>query len=183
MAPAAEARARISWGSIAWAGSGAARVIRPMTTRTMATIWNQGVWRSMVPSICQADFQPAKEMAPRPRAPLPRDDLEHRDRIDRGARHVLETEGGNRHQELTPGLGCLREQPEGCHRGHRARKCARMVLGQLGGGRLEVAGGHDVVAVENGPRLVAGDHHGHLLRDARVDQVADSGPTEVVDEL
>ncbi len=39
-----------------------------MTTRTMATIWNQGVRRSMLPSICQTDFQPAKEMAPRPRA-------------------------------------------------------------------------------------------------------------------
>ena len=64
MAPAAEAMARMSWGSIAWAGSGAAREIRPTTTRTMATIWNQGVWRSMLPSICQADFPPAKEMGP-----------------------------------------------------------------------------------------------------------------------
>src|ERR1700704_5419578 len=63
MAPAAEAMASMSWGSIAWAGAGAASVSSPIMTRTTATSWNQGVWRSMPPSICQPPFLSATELS------------------------------------------------------------------------------------------------------------------------
>src|SRR5512144_1033357 len=97
MAPAAEAMARMSWGSIAWAGAGAASVTIPTITSTTATSWNQAAWRSMFPSICHRDFPPTKEIAPPALARL-----EDRDRIDRRARHVLETQRRHRHQDLPP---------------------------------------------------------------------------------
>src|SRR6266851_1361202 len=61
MAPAAEARASMSWGSIACAGAGAASVTSPTTIRTTATSWIQGVWRFMPPSICQPHFLSTRE--------------------------------------------------------------------------------------------------------------------------
>src|SRR6266511_2114649 len=71
MAPAAEAMASMSWGSIACAGAGAASVSSPIMTRTTATSWNQGVWRSMPPSICQALFLSVTEFS-NPGEGLPR---------------------------------------------------------------------------------------------------------------
>src|SRR2546426_7306838 len=58
----------------------------------------------------------------------------------------------------------------------RALKRAR----QLPGDVLEVAGTHDVVAIEHGARLVACDLHGDALRHACVDHVAHRGSPEVV---
>src|SRR3989442_10352905 len=58
----------------------------------------------------------------------------------------------------------------------RALKRAR----QLPRDVLEVAGTHDVVAIEDGARLVPGDLHRDTLRDARVDHVAHGGAPEVV---
>src|SRR5581483_3282297 len=101
MAPAAEARARMSCGSIACAGSGVASVTSPTTARTMAISWNQGAWRSMAPSISQADFPPGREMSGRAAAGGA-EGLEDRDRVDRRPRHVRETERGDRQQELPP---------------------------------------------------------------------------------
>lgn len=41
----------------------------------------------------------------------------------------------------------------------------------------------DVVAVENGSRLVAGDLHGELLRDTGPDEVSDRRSSQIVKEL
>ena len=60
----------------------------------------------------------------------------------------------------------------------RALKRAR----QLPGDVLEIAGAHDVVAVEDGARPVAGHLHGDALRHPGVDHVPDGGPAEVVAE-
>jgi len=45
---------------------------------------------------------------------------------------------------------------------------------------LKVRRAHDVVPVEDAPRLVAGDAHRDPLRDPGVDQVPDGRPAEVV---
>src|SRR5437879_2156922 len=50
------------------------------------------------------------------------------------------------------------------------------------GGGLEVLGRDDVVAVEDAPRLVPGDLHGHLLWRPVVDHVPHGRPPEVVAE-
>src|SRR6266852_1737026 len=116
MAPAAEARASMSWGSIACAGAGAASVTSPTTIRTTATSWIHGVWRFMPPIICQPHFLSTRESPAAgptwggvpgpPRA----------DRIDRGARHALEAGGAQRilappaapvRQRLQPGRPLL----------------------------------------------------------------------------
>jgi len=49
-------------------------------------------------------------------------------------------------------------------------------------GLAEVRLRDDVVALKNRPRPVAGDLHGHPLRDAGSDHVADSRPAEIVKE-
>jgi len=53
----------MSRGSMAWAGSGAARLTSPTTTRMTAISWNQDAWRSMAPSISQGHFPPDREMS------------------------------------------------------------------------------------------------------------------------
>src|SRR4026209_2893929 len=96
IAPAAEARARASCGSKAWAGAGAASVTRPTTISMTATTGTQEACRSMPPSIDQRDFGPAANSA----AALRLGALEDRDWIDRRARHILQTERRHGQQEL-----------------------------------------------------------------------------------
>src|SRR5215471_14939924 len=55
-------------------------------------------------------------------------------------------------------------------------------LGQLPAGLLQVCGAHDVIAVEDAARPVAGDFHGYSLRDALVDHVPDGGAPAIVSE-
>lgn len=57
------------------------------------------------------------------------------------------------------------------------------VFGEAGRCVFEVGLADDVVAVEDGSSLVAGDVHRHPLRDARADQVPDDRATQVVKEL
>ena len=57
----AEAMARMSWGSIAWAGAGAASVAIPTTTSTTATSWNQVAWRSMPRVYARPIFIPPRK--------------------------------------------------------------------------------------------------------------------------
>lgn len=47
---------------------------------------------------------------------------------------------------------------------------------------LQIAGAHNVVAIEDGARLVPGDGHRHAFDDAGVDHVADRGAPEIVPE-
>ena len=47
---------------------------------------------------------------------------------------------------------------------------------------LDIVGAHDVVAVENRSRLVAGNHHGYPFRNAGSNHVPHCCPPEIVKE-
>src|SRR5207237_809382 len=64
----------------------------------------------------------------------------------------------------------------------RARKPARRRR-NFRGGVPQIGWAHDVVAVEDRARFVAGDRHRDPLRHPRVDHISDGGPPEVVAEL
>src|SRR5215468_10756847 len=53
-------------------------------------------------------------------------------------------------------------------------------FGQAPAGDLKIGRAHDMVPIEDAPRLVARDAHGHSLGHPGIDQVSDSGPPEVM---
>lgn len=54
--------------------------------------------------------------------------------------------------------------------------------GKLPGGLFEIRRADDVLAVEHGPRPMAGDLHRDALRDVAVHETPDNGPAEVMAE-
>ncbi len=52
--------------------------------------------------------------------------------------------------------------------------------GDLSGSFLQIGGAHDVIAVENSTRLMAGDAHSYALRNTGVDHIPDGGTSEVM---
>lgn len=48
---------------------------------------------------------------------------------------------------------------------------------------MKVLSAHNVVAVEDGARLVSADRHGDSLGNTGANEIADSRPTEIVKEL
>ena len=54
--------------------------------------------------------------------------------------------------------------------------------GKPAGGFFEIRRADDLLAVEHGPRPMAGDLHRDALRDAAVHETPDNGPAEVMAE-